>query len=359
MNGDQLMERAPVTQPAAERPATGRSNRGRPAAAREASRSSTPPPTSYRSPSASRHTSTRSSGDLPASKATRAEARGSALDGDPGDTRSPMGSSSQYTVASSISMIIGRARRARSERARATSEDAGRMGTSDQPTARTGSSTARVPIPDRATKASSRPDPTLPRVPLAPCQSRTSNRAGMPRSSSERTAGQASYVDGNRPTTLLEGISRSEYPTAPMTRMSSPSPGLGAYRPSSPVLQSYSTSSGSASFVCTSIALRGAPCGDDPRAWPAFGGYHHPEPAEIRPADGSVPLLELRVLQVGERACQGAHHHGLCLEERNAALPDIDPLLLRVTVIEFHPRHGSQRRLPADCADKRETSHAA
>ena len=96
----------------------GRRTAERPAAPGAASTSASPPPISCRCPSASRHMSTRTSGDLPASRAARTTARGWALDGDFGDTWWPVGSSSQYDVASSIPMIIGRARRARTSRAR-------------------------------------------------------------------------------------------------------------------------------------------------------------------------------------------------------------------------------------------------
>ena len=177
--------------------------------------------------------------------------------------------------------------------------------TGRQLAARTWVRSASWPSPDRATETSRRPELTWPRRPFAQCQSRTRHFAGIPRAISARTAGQASNVDEKRPTTLFEGMRRSEYPTAPSIRMSSPSPGRRAYRPSSPELKSYSTElSTSASFVRISFALRGAPCGDDSRAWPAFGGYHDEEPTKIGPTDRPKALLEARVLGIGDRPRQ-------------------------------------------------------
>ena len=86
-----------------------------------------PPPISYRSPSASRQTRSTPIAAPPASCWASLRRRGSVLDGDSGDVRPPRASSSQYAVAPSISMIVGRARRARSAWVRPSSEDAGRV----------------------------------------------------------------------------------------------------------------------------------------------------------------------------------------------------------------------------------------
>jgi hypothetical protein len=131
--------------------------------------------------------------------------------------------------------------------------------------ARTRSATTSSPSPDRAVRTSMRPEATRPRLPFAQCQSRTRHLGGIPRSTAARTAGQASRVDAKRPRILLEGISRSEYPTAPSMTMPKPSGDLGRFT-SLARLKSNSTRSRSAasSFVFISFALRGAPCGDDP-----------------------------------------------------------------------------------------------
>ena len=202
--------------------------------------------------------------------------------------------------------------------------------------------------PDLATETSRRPELTWPRRPLAQCQSRTRHLAGIPRSISARTAGHASNVDENRPTTLFEGMRRSEYPIAPSIRMSRPSPGRPAYRPSSPLLKSYSTElPTSALFVCISFALRGAPCGDDSRAWPAFGGYHDEESTKIGPADRSKPLLEARVLQIGDRPRKRVVHGCLCLIERHAMLPFVLAGLVRVPIEVDHAPDTTDLPSPA------------
>ncbi len=93
---------------------------------------------------------------------------------------------------------------------------------SSQPAMRIWGWTTSTPSPDRAVETSRRPELTRPRLPLARCQSRTRHFAGIPRSTSARTAGQASRVVTKRPTILLEGISRSEYPTSPMNGLLAP-----------------------------------------------------------------------------------------------------------------------------------------
>ena len=220
----------------------------------------------------------------------------------------------------------------------------GPRGMCDQLAVRTRSCATSSPSPDRATDTSRRPELTWPRRPFAQCQSRTRHRAGIPRSISARTAGHASNVDENRPTTLFEGMRRSEYPIAPSIRMSSPSPGCRAYRPSSPLLKSYSTRlSTSALLVRISFALRGAPCGDDSRAGPALGGYHHQETTKTGPADRPKPLLEARVLQIGDRPRQRVVHDRLCLIERNNAPPFVLDGPVRVPVELDHAPDTTDR----------------
>jgi len=207
---------------------------------------------------------------------------------------------------------------------------------------------ASWPSPDRATETSRRPELTWPRRPFAQCQSRTRHLAGIPRSISARTAGHASNVDENRPTTLFEGMRRSEYPIAPSIRMSRPSPGRREYRPSSPLLKSYSTElSTSALFVRISFALRGAPCGDDSRAWPALGGYHDEESTKIGPTDGSPPVLHARVFEIGDRPRQRGVNGRLCLIERHAMLPFVLDGLVRVPIETDHTPDTTDRPSPA------------
>ena len=201
--------------------------------------------------------------------------------------------------------------------------------------------------PDLATDTSRRPELTWPRRPFAQCQSRTRHLAGIPRSISARTAGHASNVDENRPTTLFEGMRRSEYPIAPSTRMSRPSPRGREYRPSSPLLKSYSTElSTSALFVCISFALRGAPCGDDSRAGLAVRGYHDEDAIKIGPTDGSPPVLRARVFEIGDRPRQRVVHGRLCLIERHAMLPFVLDGLVGVPIETDHTPDTTDRPSP-------------
>ena len=118
-----------VRPPARRRTTFGRRRRrrGRPAAARAASSRSMPPPISYRSPSASRQARSTPVAGPPPSCSASMRRGGSALDGDRGDARSPKASSSQYAVAPSISMMVGRARRERSAWVRPSSGKTGRL----------------------------------------------------------------------------------------------------------------------------------------------------------------------------------------------------------------------------------------
>ena len=181
------------------------------------------------------------------------------------------------------------------------------------------------PSPDRARYSSVRPLETWPRDPSAPCQSRTSVRGGRPASTAAITAGQASCVDANRPRILFDGINRSEYPKAPSMTMPNPS-GV---------------------IACIPFALRGAPCGDDSRAWPAFGGYHDEESTKIGPADRSKPLLEARVLQIGDRPRKRVVHGCLCLIERHAMLPFVLAGLVRVPIEVDHAPDTTDLPSPA------------
>ena len=118
--------------------------------------------------------------------------------------------------------------------------------TSGQLAERTRCGALSSPSPDRAVETSWRPELTRPRLPFTQCQSRMRHLVGIPRSIAARTAGQASRVDTKRPRILLEGIRRSEYPTAPSIAMAKPSGDLGRFT-SLARLKSNSTRSKSAS----------------------------------------------------------------------------------------------------------------
>jgi hypothetical protein len=89
-------------------------------------------------------------------------------------------------------------------------------------------------------------------------------RGDRPVSTAATTAGQASWVDANRPRILFDGVSRSEYPTAPSMTIPKPSlEGLAGRSASLPALALLVGAERALVFVCISFALRGAPCGDD------------------------------------------------------------------------------------------------
>ena len=75
-------------------------------------------------------------------------------------------------------------------------------------------------------------------VPSALMASSERVRGDRPPSTVSMITGHASSVVANRASTLLEGISRSWYATAPSTKISVFSPGLRAQRPTSALLQS-------------------------------------------------------------------------------------------------------------------------
>jgi hypothetical protein len=146
--------------------------------------------------------------------------------------------------------------------------------------------TARVgvqggsPLFRRAQRSSRGPAEIEPLRPSASYQSSESVRGERPPATVAMITGQASRVDLNLARILFEGINRSVYPTAPSIQISRFSPGFAAYRPTSALLQSRPLTSGmnmgssGSIFVRISLALRGAPCGDDPRPRAALGGYH-------------------------------------------------------------------------------------
>ena len=150
------------------------------------------------------------------------------------------------------------------------------------------------PLLARAHRSSRGPAEMLPPLPSAPFQSSDRVLGERPPSTVAMITGHASSVESNRARILFEGISRSEYPIAPSMRISVFSPGDFANRLGRvPLEKSNSGISRSASSpeVFIAFALRGAPCGDDPRPRAAFRGYHDDDPSQRRPADRLHPLL--------------------------------------------------------------------
>ena len=308
-----------------------------------------PDPTRSRSPSPKWASRTRHRAGIPRSISARTTGQASRVDVNRASTLFDGMRRSEYPVASSIRISKPSGNRGPFARAAGTS---GR-----QLAARTLAGATSNCSPDLATDTSRRPELTWPRRPFAQCQSRTRHLGGIPRSISARTAGHASNVDENRPTTLFEGMRRSEYPIAPSTRMSRPSPGGREYRPSWPLLKSYSTElSTSALFVRISFALRGAPCGDDSRPWLAVRGYHDEDAVKIGPTDGSPPVLHDRVFEIGDRPRQRVVHGRLCLIERHAMLPFVLDGLVGVPIETDHTPDTTDRPSPASHPDNGEMS---
>jgi hypothetical protein len=113
-------------------------------------------------------------------------------------------------------------------------------------------------------------------------------------------AGQASRVDEKRARILFDGMRRSWYPTAPSMWISVFSPGLRAngFGFDSTIEKSISgmkSSSLGSGFVFRMFALRGAPCGDDPRPRARRRDYHDQQSALRRPGGETDPILRGRV----------------------------------------------------------------
>ena len=139
------------------------------------------------------------------------------------------------------------------------------------------------PLLRRAQPSSRGPAEILPLRPSAAFQSSESLRGDRPFSTVAVIAGHASSVESNRARILFDGISRSEYPTAPSMQISVFSPGAFAYRfgiqgPEKSI--SGISRSSSSTCVFMPFALRGAPCGGDPRSRTADGDYHDDELAQ-------------------------------------------------------------------------------
>jgi len=162
------------------------------------------------------------------------------------------------------------------------------------------------------------------------------------------TAGHASCVDANRPRILFEGMSRSEYPTAPSMTMPNPSLLGLACRPASlPALARLAGAEKALEFVCISFALRGAPCGND--AWPVatIGGYHGQEAAPQVAADRDEPGLFDRMGLVKPLDLERVPERHNRFVEADAVLPDILGLFGSVTTVLDHTPDTTDRRSPA------------
>ncbi len=195
------------------------------------------------------------------------------------------------------------------------------------------------PLLIRAEAMRSWPAPNSHVRPPAWTESSARVRGARPPSTAAMMAGQASRVDVNRPITLLDGINRSRYSIAPSTRISDRSPGLRAYRPISAVRQSRWLVSGRLSlFVDTSFALRGAPCGDDPRPWAAHREYHHEKHALRGMAQDPNSWLDARMRGVGHQQPQRIAGGLRGFTKRDSMLPEVLLGLQRIPVVAEHRR---------------------
>ena len=162
-------------------------------------------------------------------------------------------------------------------------------------------------------------------------------RGDLPPSTVEMIAGQASRVDANRASTLLDGMRRSRYSTAPSMQISVFSPGLLANRLGRATLQSISisgmkNSSSGSSFVRMLFALRGAPCGDDSPAGGRNGHYHDEQSPGRRPSSDSQPVFRSRVFDVRLFDSKRVHDGFIGFFEGHSVAPKVPFGLGRVPV---------------------------
>jgi hypothetical protein len=94
--------------------------------------------------------------------------------------------------------------------------------------------------------------------------------------------------------------------------------------------------SASSSSVCIAFALRGAPCGNDPRHWARRGDYHEEHSSSLRPPDDSESQVCGQILRIALPESERTPSHGLGLFERDAVFSGIDARFPRVPVV---PRH--------------------
>jgi len=197
------------------------------------------------------------------------------------------------------------------------------------------------PLLRRAQPSSLGPAEMLPLRPSAAFQSSDRVRGERPPSTVAMIAGQASSVESKRARILLEGMSRSEYPTAPSMQISVFSPGLRANRLGRGGMEksiSGISRSQSSSDVFTAFALRGAPCGDDPRPRAARRGYHDDDLARERVSDRANASLPERMPVIGSFIASSVFKHLVGLLERHAVFPEVGLGLLRIPPEPGHRR---------------------
>ena len=175
-------------------------------------------------------------------------------------------------------------------------------------------------------------------VPSAATQSRASVLGERPPSTAAMIAGQASSVELNRQRTLLEGISRRAYPTAPSIRTSRGSPGrrAGPLRTARPQSNSGISRSASSTFVRIAFALRGAPCGDESRPMTAIRGYHYEQPSLPGEADREESRLAVGMQWVGFRPSQRIVQGTVRFIERNSMPSQVRGGFRRIPVVTRH-----------------------
>ncbi len=196
------------------------------------------------------------------------------------------------------------------------------------------------PLLKRAQCSSRGPAEMEPVRPSAAIQSSDNVRGDRPPSTVAMMTGHAARVDSKRASTLFEGISRSEYPTAPSMPISIFSPGFRRNRLGTALVKSnsgISRSSSASSFVFMSFALHGAPCGDDPRPWARKRDYHDQKSTSRRPGRDLDPRISVRMIDVSFLECERAEKGLLSFNERDSVHAGIDRLLGLVPVVSRHP----------------------
>ena len=88
-----------------------------------------------------------------------------------------------------------------------------------------------------------------------------------------------------------------------------------------------------------SFALRGAPCGDDPRPWAALGRYHDQQSAPVGVAKYQRTYLVARIRVVLGPSSQWRFGRSLGFFKRDAMLGDIPRCFPRLPGVLRH--HGT------------------
>ena len=201
----------------------------------------------------------------------------------------------------------------------------------------------------RAHRSSRGPAEMDPKVPSAKTASSDKVRGDLPPPTAAMIAGHASSVDANRARTRFEGMSRSWYATAPSMKISVFSPGwrtlrFGTNSTFEKSISGMKNSSSGSSFVFTSFALRGAPCGNDPRPWAAFGRYHEQKLSSTRMTDHDEPFIVAMVKGIRPTTSAWIEIDGRALLERHPVLRPVDTRLLQVPDVPRH--HGTVSTSP-------------